>query len=92
MKPKILSICSILIAALTACQSATATPIPLTSTPPGRLETRVAATIYAGQTSMVAAEKAEEATLTAAVPKPTDIPEATPTANGFHFILPANGC
>jgi hypothetical protein len=42
MKTKILLIGSILIAVLASCQSATATPISSTSTPPGQMETMVA--------------------------------------------------
>lgn len=88
---KILSACSILMAVLASCQSATATPIS-TSTPPGQMETMVAATIYAHQTSTIAAEQAEKATLTEAVPLPSDTPEATPTPNAFHLSLPASAC
>jgi len=56
------------------------------------METMLAATVYANQTSTAAAELAEKATLTAAVPSPTDTPAATPTPNAFHFRLPASGC
>lgn len=91
MKTKILSAGSILIAFLASCQSAIATP-KSTLTPPGQMETQVASTIYADQTSMAIAEQAEKATVTAAVPSPTDTPEATPTPNAFHFSLPANAC
>ena len=56
------------------------------------METEVAATIYADQTSTAAVEQAEKATLTAAVPTPTDTPEATPTPSAFHFSLPASAC
>lgn len=92
MKTSLVLTCSILIAVLASCQSATATPIPSTSTPAGQMETRVAATTYAGQTSTVEAEQADKATLTAAVPVSTDTPAPTPTPNAFHFSLPASAC
>ena len=81
-----------LLLVLASCQAATPTPLLSTSTPPGQMETRVAATIFADQTSTAEAEHAEKATFTAAVPSPTHTPAATPTPNAFHFSLPASGC
>lgn len=91
MKTKFLLVLSILMTVLAACQPAIATPVS-TPTSPGQMETMVAATINMGQTSTAAAEQAEQATLTAAVPTPTDTPEATPTPNAFRFSLPGSAC
>lgn len=92
MKRKTFLISIVLLLVLDACQTATPTPLASTSMPPGQTETRVAATIYAGQTSTAEAEYAKQATLTAAVPSPTNTPKATPTPNKFHFVLPASAC
>lgn len=58
----------VILSALVSCQTAAPTPVPSTSTPPGQMETMVAATIYADQTSTAKAEFDLQATLTAAVP------------------------
>jgi hypothetical protein len=91
MKSKILLTLAILMTTLAACQPAIVTPIS-TSTPPGQMETMVASTIYANQTSTAAAGQAEKATLTAAVPPPTTTPEATRTPNAFYLRVPASAC
>jgi hypothetical protein len=92
MKAKTFLIWIVLLSVLVSCQTAEPTPLPPTPTPPGQLETRVAATIYANQTSTAATEHAEKSTLTAAVPSPTNTPEATRTPNAFYFSLPARAC
>jgi len=51
-----------------------------------------AATIFADQTSIAETEHAEKATLTVAVPSPTNTPVTTSTPNAFQFRLPANAC
>lgn len=92
MKTKTSLIWIVLLLALVSCQSMAPTPLPSTPTPPGQAETRVAATIYAGQTSTAEVEFAKQATLTAAVPSRTNTPKPTPTPNEFYFVLPASGC
>lgn len=91
MKTKIFLICFALMMISVSCQSVVATPTSSPS-PPGQMETMVAATIYADQTSTAATEKAVAATLTAAVPSPTHTPESTPTPHALHFSLPADAC
>jgi ABC-type transport system substrate-binding protein len=91
MKLTLFLILSILIIVLVSCQSATTTPIP-TSTPPGLVETSVAATIYFNQTSTARVEQAVEMTLAAAFPSPTNTPPATPTPDTFRVTVPASAC
>ncbi len=77
---------------LASCQTAAPTPLASTPTPPGQVETRVAATIFADQTSTAEAAFAQQATLTAAIPSATNTPGATPTQDRIHVVLPANAC
>ncbi len=69
-------IVALLVVLSAGCQSATPIPPP---TPAGQVETQVAATISAGQTSTAAVEQAVKLTLTAAVPSPTDTLPPSPT-------------
>lgn len=92
MKTKTFLIWIILILLLTSCQSAAPTPLPSTSTPPGQMETMVAATIYVNQTSTASAEQTVEAALTAAVPPRTNTPVVTPTPDTFNVSVPASAC
>lgn len=92
MKTKTFSSWTILLLVLVSCQTAAPTQPPSTSVPVGQVETNVAATIFARQTSTAEAEFAQQGTLTAAVPSPTRTAEATPTPNQFHFTLPASAC
>jgi len=91
MKTTVLSVLFILMVVLASCQSATATPTS-TLTPPGQMETMVAATIDADQTSTAAAEHAEKVTLTAAIPSLTSTPAATPTQDNYRVSVPASAC
>lgn len=85
LKIKIPLILPFLLIFLASCWPATPTALP---TPLGQMETQVAASIYADQTSTAIAEQAVEATLTAAVPSLT----STPTASIFNVSIPASAC
>ncbi len=89
MKTFTLSLWLALILALSACQSATPTPSP---TPAGQMETQLAATIFANQTSTAAAEQKAGLTLTAAVPSSTSTPPLAPTTNIFNINIAAGAC
>jgi len=91
LKSKMFLISIIVISIVNACQSSAETPAA-TATPPGQMETQVAATIYAGQTSTIVAEQAFHATLTAVFPTLTDTPVPTPTPNVFMVNIPASAC
>jgi len=91
MKIKIILFISLLAIVLSSCQSAVTTPTN-TATPLGQMETLVAATIYAQQTSTAMAEQAFHATLTAAIPTQTDTPVPTPTPNSFTVRVLGSAC
>jgi hypothetical protein len=102
MKTRTLIFVSILTIALPSCQLATATPIS-TPTPPGQMETKVAATIYAdvtatasiliaNQTSTAAVNRSPfQAALTADA-LTSAVRMLTPTAAVFNISLPADAC
>lgn len=73
---------------LAACQPPAPTEPPI---PEGKLETQVAATIFALQAAQDATGQATSLTLTAAAPTPTN-PPSTPTPNVFTFHLEAFAC
>ncbi|MGH2619751.1 MAG: formylglycine-generating enzyme family protein, partial [Anaerolineales bacterium] len=68
-----------------ACQSATPTS---TEVPAELVETQVAATVSAGQTSAAAIEQAARLTLTAAIPSPTNTLPPSPTPEPTTVIPP----
>ncbi len=80
-------IVALLIVLSAGCQSATPIP-PLT--PAGQVETQVAATISAGQTSTAAVEQAVSLTLTAAVPSPTNTLPPSPTPEPTTAVPPTD--
>jgi hypothetical protein len=85
LKIKIPVILPFLLIFLASCQPATPTTLP---TPLGQMETQVAATIYADQTSTATAKQAAEAVLTASIPSLTP----TPAASIFNVSIPASAC
>lgn len=99
---KIMIFVSILAIALPSCQLATVTPIS-TPTPPGQVETKVAATVYAevtatasiliaNQTSTAAADRSPiQAALTADA-LTAAVRMLTPTAAVFNVRVPASAC
>lgn len=105
MKTKTFLIWTFLILLLASCQSATPT-LPLsTSTPPGQMETRVAATIYADETSTVAAHIANQTSTAVAKLSPFNAartadamtaavrtPNPTSSVQKFNVSVPASAC
>ena len=104
-KTKSLFVSFILSVILIACQSATPTPLPPTSTPPGQMETMIAGTIYANETSTAAASIANQTSTAAANLSPfivartadamtaavrTSVP--APSMKKYNVSVPAGAC
>lgn len=90
LTPVFVTLLSIVVAACAApTPAATATPLP-TDTPAGQVETQVAATISAGQTSAAEVAQAVALTLTAAVPTPTNTLPPSPTATATPTPAPTD--
>ncbi|HLB48551.1 MAG TPA: hypothetical protein VJL59_16210, partial [Anaerolineales bacterium] len=87
MKTKLAVALFVLAVLSEACQSSTPTLPP---TPAGLVETQVAATISAGQTSTAAIEQAVKLTLTAAVPSATNTLPPSPTSEPTTAVPPTN--
>jgi len=105
MKTKSLLLWIILFAFLVSCQSETPTEALPTSTPPGQMETKVAATIYANETSTAAAIAANQTSTAAAKLSPfivartadamtaaAQTPIPTSSVKKYNVSAPASAC